>query len=51
MANLGLELKYSFSSWFYLKTFANFSTRKSDEDEFDFNKFDSGIGAALNAKF
>ena len=51
LTNLGLELKYSFSNWFYIKTFANFSSRQSDEDTYDFNRFDSGIGAALNAKF
>lgn len=51
LSNLGLELKYSFSHWFYLKLFANFSSRQSDEDTYDFNRFDSGIGAALNAKF
>ena len=51
LTNLGLELKYSFSHWFYIKTFANFSSRQSDEDTYDFNRFDSGLGAALNAKF
>jgi hypothetical protein len=51
LSNLGLELKYSFSHWFYLKLFANFSSRQSDEDTYDFNRFDSGLGAALNARF
>ena len=51
LTNLGLELKYSFSNWFYLKAFANFSSRQSDDDTYDFNRFDSGMGAALNAKF
>ncbi|MDG0965620.1 MAG: hypothetical protein P8O23_11190 [Opitutales bacterium] len=51
LTNLGLELKYSFSNWFYLKAFANFSSRQSDADTYDFNRLDSGMGAALNAKF
>ena len=51
LTNLGMELKYSFSNWFYLKAFANFSSRQSDDDTYDFNRFDSGMGAALNAKF
>ena len=51
LTNLGLDLKYSFSNWFYLKLFANLSVRQSDDDIMDFNRFDSGLGAALNAKF
>ncbi len=51
MSNLGLDLKYTFSNWFYLKLFANLSTRQSDMDNMDFNRFDSGLGASLNAKF
>jgi hypothetical protein len=51
MTNLGLDLKYSFSNWFYLKFFANLSARQSNLDNMDFNRFDSGLGAAFNAKF
>ena len=51
MSNLGLDLKYSFSNWFYLKFFANLSMRHSNMDNMDFNRFDSGLGAAFNAKF
>jgi hypothetical protein len=51
MSNLGLDLKYSFSNWFYLKLFANLSTRQSNMENMDFNRFDTGLGAAFNAKF
>ena len=51
MSNFGLDLKYNFTNWFYLKLFVNLSTRQSNMDNMDFNRFDTGLGAAFNAKF
>ena len=51
MTNLGLQLKYSFTEWFYVKVFANMSARNSDENSMDFSRFDTGAGASFNARF
>jgi hypothetical protein len=51
LANLGLQLKYSFTEWFSLKGYLNLSTRNSNIADNDFTRIDPGFGAALDARF
>ena len=51
LANLGLQLKYSFTEWFSLKGYLNLSTRNSNITDKDFTRIDPGFGAALDARF
>ncbi|MFL2912707.1 MAG: hypothetical protein ACJZ5X_04520 [Opitutales bacterium] len=51
MSSLSLQLQYAFAEWFKLKLQANLSARNSDQDNMDFTKFDTGIGASFDARF
>lgn len=50
MTNLGLQLKFALAEWASIKFFANLSGRSSDLAD-DFSRFDSGLGASLDARF
>ena len=51
LANLGMQLKYSFTEWFSLKGYLNLSTRNSNITNKDFTRIDPGFGAGLDARF
>tara|TARA_B100001093_G_scaffold517697_1_gene600057 strand:+ start:2712 stop:3701 length:990 start_codon:yes stop_codon:yes gene_type:complete len=51
MSSLSLQLQYAFAEWFKVKLQANLSARNSDQDNMDFTKLDTGIGASLDARF
>ena len=48
---LGVDLRYSFTHWFAMNLFFNFSFRGSNENDYDFTRFDGGGGLGFNAKF
>ena len=51
MSSLSLQLQYAFAEWLKVKLHANLSARNSDQDNMDFTKLDTGIGASLDARF
>lgn len=51
MSSLSLQLQYAFAEWFKVKLQANLSARNSDQANMDFSKFDTGVGASLDARF
>jgi hypothetical protein len=51
LGSLGLDFRYSFTHWLALNAFFNFSFRGSNNDDYDFTRFDGGGGLGLSAKF
>lgn len=51
LGSLGLDFNYSFTNWLAMNVFFNFSFRGSNNNDYDFTRFDGGGGLGLSAKF